>query len=71
MSVLSAASTTYITRIAIVKLRKAVLFECEIEVKRSGKILRKQGKQYMMHAQQLGLIQVLKILEKNTLSFEI
>ena len=38
MSVLSAASTTYITRIAIVKLRKAVLFECEIEVKRSGKI---------------------------------
>lgn len=38
MSVLSATSTTYITRIAIVKLRKAVLFECEIEVKRSGKI---------------------------------
>ncbi|KAL5264363.1 hypothetical protein ACHWQZ_G005456 [Mnemiopsis leidyi] len=38
MSVLSAASTTYITRKAIVKLRRAVLFECEVEVKRGGKI---------------------------------
>ena len=38
MSVLSAASTTYITRKAIVKLRQAVLFECNVEVKRDGKI---------------------------------
>ena len=38
MSVLSAGSTTYVTRIAIVKLRKAVLYEAPVEVKRSGVI---------------------------------